>query len=299
MGGAELGMVIAAAAALGGFWAAFLRPSARVRLEGSARDPLDRGSVLPEWLAPLYPVLWPVLRAVEGTRVVRGNLPERIARSGYTPYAAASAVWAARLQGMAIGVAAMVAGSLLFGMLLGTPLPGVIAGLGLGFYGLIAPDREIEEAIRERRRRFRANMLLVVATARGFLRVGRSFDDAFSRAAQGEGVFANWVRFLIARHNSVGLAALEEGRRHAPDPNDPYLVRFLDMARVAWTGGSGMDVILEGMVQDLAADMEQGISETVTTVEPLVLGAGILAIAGYVLAILMPVFFGSEAFLGF
>ncbi len=299
MGGVELGMVLAAAAALGGFWAAFLRPSARIRLEGSERDPLDRGMALPEWLAPLYPVLWPVLSSLEGFGVVRGNLPERIARSGYTPYATVSAVWAARLQGMAVGVAAMVAGALLSGTAFGTPLPGVIAGLAVGLYGLMAPDWEIKGAIRERRRRFRANMLLVGATARGFLRVGRSFDDAFSRAAQGEGVFANWVRFLIARHNSVGLAAIEEGRRHAPDPNDPYLVRFLDMARLAWTGGSGMDTILEGMVQDLAADMEQGISETVTTVEPLVLGAGILAIAGYVLAILMPVFFGSEAFLGF
>ncbi|MCS7352183.1 MAG: hypothetical protein RMM10_11810, partial [Anaerolineae bacterium] len=119
------------------------------------------------------------------------------------------------------------------------------------------------------------------------------------RAAQGDGVFANWVRFLIARHNSVGLIALEEGRRHAPDPQDPYLVRFLDMARTAWTGGAGMDNLLEGLIQDLGVDMEQGISETVTTVEPLVLGAGILAIVGYVLAILMPVFVGSEAFLGF
>lgn len=299
MGGAELGMVLAAAAALGGFWAAFLRPQARVRLEGAERDPLDRGRTLPEWLTPLYPILWPVLTSLEGVGVVKGSLPERIARSGYTPYATVSAVWAARLQGMAVGVAAMVAGALLSGMALGTPVPGVIAGLGVGLYGLIAPDREMEGAIRERRRRFRANMLLVIATARGFLRVGRSFDDAFSRAAVGEGVFANWVRFLIARHNSVGMAALEEGRRHAPDPNDPYLVRFLDLARLAWTGGAGMDTVLEGLVQDLSADMEQGISETVTTVEPLVLGAGILAIAGYVLAVLMPVFFGSEAFLGF
>ncbi|MCS6964631.1 MAG: hypothetical protein NZM16_11365 [Thermoflexus sp.] len=299
MGGVELGMALAAALTLGGFWAAFLRPRERTRIEGAEQDPLDRGAVLPGWLAPLYPLLWPLLSGLEGVGLAKGNLPERIARSGYTPYGTVSAVWAARFQGMAMGIAAMVAGALLLGPVLGSPLPGVLAGLGIGLYGLMAPDREIDAAIRDRRRRFRANMLLVVATARGFLRVGRSFDEAFARAAQGDGVFANWVRFLIARHNSVGLAALEEGRRHAPDPQDPYLVRFLDMAKAAWTGGAGMDTILEGLIQDLGVDMEQGISETVTTVEPLVLGAGILAIVGYVLAILMPVFMGSEAFLGF
>jgi len=299
MGSVELAMVVAAALTLGGFWAAFLRPRIRIRLEGADRDPLDRGVMLPDWMAPLYPLFWPVLRTLDEVGVMKGDLAERIARSGYAPYATISAVWAARLRGMALGLAAMVIGMGLFGALWETPFPGVIAGLAVGLYGLTAPDREMARAIADRRRRFRANMLLVVATARGFLRAGRSFDEAFSRAAQGDGVFANWVRFLIARHNSVGLAAIEEGRRHTPDPRDPYVVRFLDMARLAWTGGSGMDTILEGMVQDLAVDMEQGISEIVTTVEPLVLGAGILAIAGYVLAILMPVFLGSEAFLGF
>jgi len=299
MGGAELGMVLAAAAALGGFWAAFLRPRSRPRLEGAERDPMDRGAALPEWLAPLYPLLWPLLGALEGAGLVRGNLPERIARSGYTPYGTVSAVWAARLQGLAMGVALMAVGSFAAGALLGTPLPGVIAGLAAGLYGLVGPDRRIEAAIRDRRRRFRANMLLVTAAARGFLKTGASFDEAFARAAQGDGVFANWVRFLIARHNSVGLRALEEGALHAPDPRDPYLSRFLDLARVAWTGGAGLDAILEGLVLDLAAEMEQGIQETVTTVEPMVIGAGILAVAGYVLALLLPVFLGSEAFLGF
>ncbi len=299
MGGVELGMTLAAALTLGGFWAAFLRPRARVRVEGAERDPMDRGTVLPGWLAPLYPLFWPVLTAVEQTWLVKGDLPERIARSGYTPYGTVSAVWAARLRGLALGVALMAVGALAAGAFVGTPLPGTLAGAGVGLYGLMAPDRAIDGAIRDRRRRFRANMLLVVATARGFLRTGASFDEAFARAAQGEGVFANWVRFLIARHNSVGLNALEEGRYHAPDPRDPYLARFLDMARVAWTGGAGLDSILEGLVQDLATEMEQGIQETVTTVEPMVLGAGILAIAGYVLALLIPVFLGSEAFLGF
>ncbi|MDW8064152.1 MAG: hypothetical protein RMK32_00790 [Anaerolineae bacterium] len=299
MGIVELGMVLAAALTLGGFWAAFLRSSKQARVHGIERDPLDRGTSLPEWMAPLYPLLWPFLSTLEGIGLTKGDLPTRIARSGYTPYGTVSAVWAARLHGMALGLATAVVGALLSSAVLETAIPGGIAGLGVGLYGLTAPDREIEAAIRDRRRRFRANMLLVVATARGFLRVGRSFDDAFARAAQGDGVFANWVRFLIARHNSVGLIALEEGRRHAPDPQDPYLVRFLDMARTAWTGGAGMDNLLEGLIQDLGVDMEQGISETVTTVEPLVLGAGILAIVGYVLAILMPVFVGSEAFLGF
>ncbi|MFN3928523.1 MAG: hypothetical protein ACK4OK_02685 [Thermoflexus sp.] len=299
MGGAELAAVIAAGIALGGFWAAFLRPRTPSRLEGGGRDPLDRGTTLPEWLSPLYPLLWPVLRLFEGSRLVKGNLPERIARSGYTPYATASAVWADRLQGLALGLATMVAGALLLNPLVGTPAVGMIAGLGVGLYGLIVPDWKIDRAIAERRRRFRSNMLLVLAGARGFLRGGRSLDEALSRAATGEGVFANWVRFLIARHNSVGQAALEEGRFHAPDPNDPYLVRFLDAVRLAWTGGAGVEAVLEGLVADLATEMEQGISETVTAVEPLVLGAGILAIAGYVLAILLPVFAGSEFLLGF
>ncbi|MDW8184994.1 MAG: hypothetical protein RMM07_07050, partial [Anaerolineae bacterium] len=61
MGGVELGMALAAALTLGGFWAAFLRPRERTRIEGAEQDPLDRGAVLPGWLAPLYPLLWPLL----------------------------------------------------------------------------------------------------------------------------------------------------------------------------------------------------------------------------------------------
>ncbi len=299
MGATELVAVLAAGVTLGGFWAAFLRPRTPPRVEGGERDPLDRGSPLPGWLMPLYPLLWPVLRSLERSRPARGSLPERIARSGYTPYATVSAVWADRLQGMALGLLGMAGGVSLSGLLLGTPLVGLLAGLAGSVYGLIAPDLKLYGVIQDRKRRFRANMLLVLASARGFLRGGRPLDEALSRAAVGEGVFANWVRFLIARHHSAGVAALAEGRLHAPDPDDPYLVRFLDAVRLAWGGGAGAEAILEGLVTDLATEMEQEVSETVTAAEPLVLGAGILAIAGYVLAILLPVFIGSQAFLGF
>lgn len=299
MGISDFGMVVIAAIVLGGAWASFLRPAQGARLDMGGRDLADRGVELPPFLSALYPVLWPVLSLLDGVGVVKGNLSERIARSGYFPYGTVSAVWAARLQGLAIGILAMLAGTILLGPVLGTPIPGIIGGLAVGAYGLLNPDREIDAAIRDRSRRFRANMLLVIAAARGFIKTGRAFDDAFSRAAQGDGVFANWVDFLISRHNTVGLEAIEDGRRHAPDPKDPYLIRFLDLARAAWTGGSGLDTILGGMVQDLSTDMEQNIAETVTTVEPLVLGAGIFAIAGYVMAVLIPAFLGGETLMGF
>ncbi|WP_322798367.1 hypothetical protein [Thermoflexus sp.] len=299
MGLFEAGMVLVAAIVLGGCWASFVRPRQGIRLDAGGMDLADRGVVLPPLLSSLYPVLWPILSFLDGIGLTRGNLPERIARSGYSPYGTVSAVWAARLQGMAIGIAGMLIGALLLGPVLGTPIPGIVGGLAMGLYGLISPDLEIDAAIRDRKRRFRANMLLVIAAARGFIKTGRAFDDAFSRAAQGDGVFANWVDFLISRHNAIGLAAIEDGRRHAPDPNDPYLNRFLDLARAAWTGGSGLDEILNGLVHDLSVELEQSIAETVTTVEPLVLGAGILAIAGYVLVIMIPVFLGGESLLGF
>jgi hypothetical protein len=295
----DLAAILAGGVALGGYWFAFLRRRQTVRPESP--DPLDQGTEVPPWLAPLYPLLWPILTGLPalsgGAR--REGLPARIARSGYYPYATVSAVWADRLRGLALGILGMLAGAFLLGPALGSPLPGVLAGTVLGVYGLIRPERRIEAAIADRRRRFRANMLVVLAAARGFIRSGRAWDDAFSRAAAGDGVFANWVRFLIARYAARGEAGLREAMLHAPDPRDPYLVRFMDAVRLAASGGAGFEIILSTLVEDLGAAMEQEVAERVTAVEPYVLGAGILAIIGYVGALFLQMMTGTESMLGF
>lgn len=297
---ADLVAVLAGALVLGGLWASFLRPAAPIRARPESPDPLDRGTTLPDWLAPLYPLLWPLLPAWERIVLRRGTpLAERIARSGYTPYATVSAVWAARLWGMALGLLAAIGGGLLTGLVFGTPIPGVLGGLTVGLYGWLSPDRRIETAIADRRRRFRSNMLLVLAAARGFLRGGRAWDDALSRAAVGDGVFANWARFLVARYTARGEAGLQEALFHAPDPRDPYLIRFMDGVRVAIAGGAGFETILSSLIQDLGSEMEQEVSERVTAAEPYVMAAGILAIMGYMIVLLYHVFVGGQDLLGF
>jgi hypothetical protein len=297
---ADLAALLAGGLVLGGLWASLLRSADPIRARPESPDPLDRGTALPAWLTPLYPLLWPLLPVWEGIALRRGApLAERIARSGYTPYATVSAVWAARLRGMALGLLAMIGGSLLTGLLLGTLIPGILGGLAAGLYGVLSPDRRIAAAIAARKRRFRSNMLLVLAAARGFLRGGRAWDDALSRAAVGDGVFANWARFLVARYTARGEAGLQEALFHAPDPRDPYLIRFMDGVRAAISGGAGFEVILSSLIQDLGSEMEQEVSERVTAVEPYVMAAGILAIMGYMIVLLYHVFAGGQDLLGF
>ena len=86
---------------------------------------------------------------------------------------------------------------------------------------------------------------------------------------------------------------------HAPDPEDPYLVRFMDAVRMAISGGAGFEVVLSTLVEDLGARMEQEVAERVTAVEPYVLGAGILAIIGYMGALFLQLMAGTESMLGF
>lgn len=297
---ADLAALLAGGLVLGGLWASLLRSADPIRARPESPDPLDRGTALPAWLTPLYPLLWPLLPALERLAVHRGaSLPERIARSGYTPYATVSAVWAARLWGMALGLLTMIGGSLLTGLLLGALIPGILGGLAVGLYGMLSPDRRIAAAIAARRRRFRSNMLLVLAAARGFLRGGRAWDDALFRAAVGDGVFANWARFLVARYTARGEAGLQEALFHVPDPRDPYLIRFMDGVRVAIAGGAGFETILSSLIQDLGSEMEQEVSERVTAVEPYVMAAGILAIMGYMIVLLYHVFVGGQDLLGF
>jgi hypothetical protein len=73
----------------------------------------------------------------------------------------------------------------------------------------------------------------------------------------------------------------------------------MDAVRLAASGGAGFEIILATLVEDLGAAMEQEVTERVTAVEPYVLGAGILAIIGYLGALFLQMMTGTESMLGF